>query len=104
MNSCRRLGLNNQILNFTKYGLEGYGRAIGDEDLLKYHYDVLKLCHQEPVSGGRVYALTVIKSLQSIAEAVTHQSMQMVCVHSSCLCIWITLRVFNQACEPCSDY
>ena len=50
MNSCRRLGLNKEILKFTENGLEGYGTTVVDMDLLKYLQDILHLCQEDIVS------------------------------------------------------
>jgi hypothetical protein len=50
MSSCRRLGLNKDILQFTKDGLEGYGTTVADYDLLKYFQDILHLCREDTVS------------------------------------------------------
>lgn len=50
MNSCRRVGLNKEILKFTKDGLERYGTTVVDDDLLKYFQDILHLCHEDVVS------------------------------------------------------
>jgi hypothetical protein len=50
MNSCRRLGLNKEILKFTEDGFEGYGTTVVDDDLQKYFQDILQLCHEDVVS------------------------------------------------------
>jgi hypothetical protein len=50
MNSCRRMGLNKEILKFTKDGLEGYGTTVVDKDLLEYFQDILHLCQEDIVS------------------------------------------------------
>jgi hypothetical protein len=50
MSSCRRLGLNNEILKFTEDSLEGYGTTVVDNHLLKYFQDILRLCHEDVVS------------------------------------------------------
>jgi hypothetical protein len=91
--------LNNEILKLTKNGLEGYGTTVMDDDLLKYYTDILKLCRQDVVSEGRLYASIVIDTFQSITQVVAHQSMKMVCIHSSCYCKRIILTTFNQDCE-----
>jgi hypothetical protein len=50
MNSCRRLGLNKEILKFTEDGLEGYGTTVVDNHLQKSFQDILHLCHEDVVS------------------------------------------------------
>jgi hypothetical protein len=50
MSSCRRLGLNKEILKFTEDGLEGYGTTVVDDDLDRYFQDILHLCHEDVVS------------------------------------------------------
>jgi hypothetical protein len=79
--SCRRLGLNKQILKFTKEGLKGYGTTVEDSHLHSYFQDVLLLCHQDAVSYTNSHILIAPNSHQSIAKAVACQSVEMVSVY-----------------------